>query len=309
MHLSKTSIGGTTGKTAVAAALAGGVILTNTDNVAIFHDANYINSVGNIVNGTEAANFYMGEPFVNALKGIPGNVGGTTVLDPRLQSIAIRYVGATSGSGQTAAVGTTAPGNQYGMKVGATDGSAQTDAVALGIGSRYAYSQVDRARLVKRTSPMFIVTAAQTNLLLAEAVLRGYITGVAATYYINGIKAHMDQMASYDPASAVLAADRDAYVAANPLDADVSIGGTAMKQIGYQYWIASFLHGHEAWANLRRTGFPPLTPNTFVGDIPAGTFINRITYPPAEILVNPNVGAAITSIGGDNLATKVWWAK
>ncbi len=291
-------------QSAVAAAFAGGPILVNADNAIIFHDANYVNGIGNTVNGTEAANYYLGEPFVNALK---------STSDPRLSSIAVRYVGATSGPGQTAAVATTAAANQFGMKVGATDGSAQTDAVAAGLVSRYAYSQVDRTRLVKRTSPMFVVTAGQTNLLLAEAVMKGWVTsGTAPAYFAAGISAHMDQMATYDAGAAVLAADRNTYVAANPLNADFATNGpNANQQVGYQYWIASFLHGPEAWANFRRTGFPTLlTPNPFVGDIPAGTFIARVTYPPSEILVNgKNVTDAITSMGADALSTKVWWNK
>ena len=48
-------------------------------------------------NGTEAANFYMAKPFVDALK---ANV------DPRLSSIAVRYVGANSGPAQVAGVAT-----------------------------------------------------------------------------------------------------------------------------------------------------------------------------------------------------------
>ena len=76
-----------TAQAAVAAAFAGGVILANEDNAAIRHDANYVNGVGDVLNGTEAANFYLAKPFVDALKG--NN-------DPRLQAIAIRFVGATS---------------------------------------------------------------------------------------------------------------------------------------------------------------------------------------------------------------------
>lgn len=285
-----------------AVAFAGGVILTNADNAIIKHDANFINGIGNTVNGTEAANYYLGAPFVNALK---------SSNDPRLSAIAVRYVGATSGAGQVAGVADKAAANQFGMPLGSDDGSAQTSAVAAGLGSRYAYSQVDRNRLVKRTSPMFMITAGQTNLLLAEAAARGWVVGgntAAATYFTAGIKAHMDQMALYDAGSTVLGADRDAYAAANPLN--VSSLNASLTQIGYQYWIASFLHGPEAWANFRRTGFPTLAANPFTGSEVPEAFINRITYPPSEILVNgTNVAAAIAAQGADNLATKVWWNK
>ncbi|HMI65852.1 MAG TPA: SusD/RagB family nutrient-binding outer membrane lipoprotein, partial [Cyclobacteriaceae bacterium] len=128
----------------------------------------------------------------------------------------------------------------------------------------------------------------------------------ASTYFTAGIKAHMDQMATYDVGSTVLAADRDTYATANPLD--ISTTAASLAQIGYQYWIASFLNGPEAWANFRRSGFPALTPNPYPGR--TVVFITRLTYPPSEILVNSaNVQTAISNMGGDGLNIKVWWNK
>ena len=249
------------------------------------------------LNGTEAANFYLAKPFVDALK---------TNVDPRLSSIAIRYVGATSGPAQVAGVATTAPDNQYGLPMGSTDGEADISGATLpGGGKRYAYSQVDRNRMAKRTSPLFIVTAAQNNLLLAEARFRGWInTGTAVEYFTKGINAHMDQMASYDAASAVAAGARDTYVASRvPLFA-----GNELEQINYEYWIASFLNGQEAWANFRRSGYPVLARNPFPGR--TVDWITRLPYPPSELVVNStNVQAAIGEQGPDELDTKVWWDK
>ena len=296
MRLSK--VDATKAQSTVAAAFAGGVILSNADNAVIKHDANYVNPIGNTLNGTEAANFFLAKPFVDALQ---------SKSDPRLSAIAVRYPGATSGTGQTGA-GSTAANNQYGMPMGVDDGAAQTAAVAVGIGSRYAFSQADRNRIIKRTSPLFIVTAAQDNLLLAEAAAHGWITGgsPSSVYFTNGVKAHVDQMASYDAASAISAANRDAYANANPLD--TSSLTASLQQINYEYWIASFLNGPEAWANFRRSGYPALAPNPYPGR--SVTFITRITYPPSEILVNSkNVTDAISAMGGDNLDTKVWWDK
>ena len=114
----------------------------------------------------------------------------------------------------------------------------------------------------------------------------------------------MDQMASYDANAAVSGTNRDNYVAART----AIFTGNELREIGYEYWIASFLHGPETWANFRRTGFPVLPANPFPGK--TVNFITRITYPPSEILVNStNVQQAITSIGGDKLDVKVWWNK
>jgi hypothetical protein len=285
----------------VQAAVTGGVITDNADNAYIRHDANFTQPVGNTLNGSEAANFYLTKPFVDQLK---------STNDPRLQCIAIRYVGASSGAGQTVAVGSTDPAKQIGMPIGKDNGTVVAAATADGLASFYDYSQVDRRRMVKVSSPVFLVTAAQTNLLLAEARHRGFIaTGTAAQYFSNGIRAHMDQMAAYDINSTVNATARDLYITANPLTA-----GNELQQINTQYWIASFLNGPEAFANFRRSGFPTLTPNPYGQpnnpDVPNNTFIRRLTYPTSELSVNTdNVNEAIGRQGADKLSTRVWWDK
>jgi len=285
----------------VQAAVNGGVITLNADNAYIRHDANFTQPIGATLNGSEAANFYLAKPFVDQLK---------NTNDPRLQAIAIRYVGATGSSGQTVAAGSTDPSKQIGMPIGKDNGTIVAAATADGLASFYDYSQVDRRRIVKINSPVFLVTAAQTNLLLAEARFRGWIaTGSTAQYFADGIRAHMDQMAVYDPNSAVPAAARDNYVTANPL-----VAGKELEQINTQYWIASFLNGPEAFANFRRSGFPALTPNPYGQpsnpDVPNGTFIRRLTYPTSELSVNTeHVNAAIERQGADKLSTRIWWDK
>jgi hypothetical protein len=159
--------------------------------------------------------------------------------------------------------------------------------------------------MVKVQAPMFLVTAAQTQLLLAEAIQRGWATGNAGQVFQRGIRLHMEQMALYDARSAIAAPAIDAYLSANPYDAT-----KALEQINVQYWIASFLNGPEAFANFRRSGFPKLSPNPFPGKAIKGNFINRLTYPNSEISVNKaNVDQAISRQGADDLDTKVWWDK
>lgn len=285
----------------VQVAVAGGVILNNADDAYMRHDANYTQPIGNLLNGTEAANFYLTKPFVDQMK---------STNDPRLTAIAVRYVGATSGNGQTDAVASRNPAIQIGMPMGYDNGSIVAQAATDGLASFYDYSQADRKRIAKLTAPTFFVTAAQTNLLLAEASFRGWVSsGSAAQYFSDGIKAHMDQMAMFDAGCTVSAGDRDAYVAANPL-----VAGTELKQINTEYWIASFLNGPEAWANFRRSDFPALTPNPYGQpnnpDVPNGTFMRRLTYPISELSVNSaNVQAAVTAQGADKLSTRLWWDK
>lgn len=281
----------------VLAAFAGGVILSNADNALMRHTSDYINPIGNTLNSTEAANFYLTEPFVDYLK---------NTNDPRLSSIAIRYVGAKSGPEQQPAIGSSNPAVQVGMPLGHDNGTIAAVAASKGLASFYDFSQLDRRRMAKTTSPVFFVTAAQTQLLLAEAIHRGWITeGNEQGYYEAGVRAHMEQMAAYDAASAVPSDSIQSYLAANPFNT-----ATALEQINTQYWIASFLNGPEAWANFRRSGFPALTPNPYPGKAITGDFIRRLTYPNSEISVNStNIKAAIATQGPDNLDTRVWWDK
>lgn len=294
MRLSKADAG--QAQQVVGNAFQGGVIISNEDNAVMRHDNNYLNPIGNTLNATEAANYYLTEPFVDYLK---------NTNDPRLASIAVRYVGAKSGPEQVPAIASFNPADQIGMPMGNDNGSIIAVAASKGLASFYDFSQVDRRRMVKTTAPMFFVTAAQTQLLLAEAKQMGWITTgtTAAEFYNNGVRAHMEQLAAYDPASAVPATSINDYLVANPF-ADA----TALEQINTQYWIASFLNGPEAFANFRRSGFPDLEPNPFPGKDITGDFIRRLTYPNSEISVNTeNVNAAITRMGADDLDTRVWW--
>ncbi|MEP6737543.1 MAG: SusD/RagB family nutrient-binding outer membrane lipoprotein [Chryseolinea sp.] len=312
--------------TVAAAAFNAGVILDNADNAIIRHDANYINNIGNTLNGTEAANFYLAQPFVDALK---------ANSDPRLTALAVRYVGANSGPAQVYSGGTAnsnfASANQYGMPMGSTDASADVAGAALPSGgNRYAFSQADRTRIVSRASPMFLVTAAMNNLLLAEAVERGLagITGTSTDYFSAGITAHMNQMASYGAGSTVPGGDITTYVTARTATFTAAPTGAAIadsrvNEIAYEYWIATFLNGNETWANFRRVGMeqrnyrtpnpavaaPLFFTNPYSGKVV--DWINRITYPPSEGLVNTaNYTDALQSYGGkDELGSKLFWAQ
>lgn len=293
MRLSKVSQ--STAQTVVSSAFQAGVILDNADNAVMRHSDNYTGPVGNTLNSTEAANFYMTEPFVNHLK---------NNNDPRLSSIAVRYVGAKSGPEQVADIASTDPEDQIGMPMGHTNATITALAPTLGLASFYDFTQIDRKRMTSTTAPVFFVTAAQTLLLLAEARERGWINaGAASDYYEDGIRAHMEQLESYHPNSAVDPADIDDYIDAHPYNP-----ANYLEQISNEYWIASFLNGPEAWANFRRTEFPDLAPNPIPGSETPGAFIRRLTYPNSEISVNTdNVNAAIARMNGDKLNVRVWW--
>src|SRR5690606_16447376 len=99
----------------------------------------------------------------------------------------------------------------------------------------------------------YFVTYAQTQLLLAEAIVRGWAVGDAAAVFESGIRANLEQMAEYGPGGVIDGSAIEAYLTAHPLDM-----ANALEQINTQYWVASFLNGNELFANFRRSGYPSL---------------------------------------------------
>ncbi|SDG91470.1 Starch-binding associating with outer membrane [Dyadobacter soli] len=281
----------------VAKAVAGGVMQSNQDNAVIRHTASFTNPVGSSLNGGQSAFYYLDDEFVTYL---------SANNDPRLASIAVRYVGAQSGADQVEAKANRSVAVQIGMPQGYDNTTISADVAAKKLASLWDYSQLDRTRMAALTAPSFLVTYAQTQLLLAEAVLRKWATGDAAAFYSEGIKAHMQQFAMYGASTAIADAAASAYVTAHPLRA-----GKELEDINTQYWVASFLIGPEAFANFRRSGFPVLKPNPYPGsDLKTEPFIRRLTYTDAELNVNhDNVQKAIAVQGPDLLDTRVWWDK
>lgn len=280
----------------VAKAITGGLMQSNSDNAIVRHTALFNNWVSYYLAAREKTNFYLAAPFVDYLK---------TNNDPRLKSIAVRYVGAKGGPEQEPSRASTDPSVQIGMPIGYDDVSISSTFQQNGVVSLWDYSQMNLNTVLNVEAPDYHVTYSQTQLLLAEAVVRGWATGDAATLFANGIRAHMEQMVEYGPDAAINEAQIQAYLAAHTLNASNSF-----DQINTQYWISSFLNGPELFANFRRSGYPDLKPNPYPGSEIPGGFIRRMPYPDSETIVNQsNVNDAISKQGPNDLSTRVWWDK
>jgi hypothetical protein len=274
----------------VQRAVAGGLMQSNDDNAVILHTSEYQNQPGTVANGNESHWDYLTADFVNHLQEHD---------DPRLAAIAVRYPSATSGGEQNEGNAERAPDQQIGMPMGFDNNSIGPAVQADGLPSFFAYSQIDRTRMMHPLAPSFLVTYAQTQLLLAEAVHRGWADGDAAALYESGIRAHMQQISNGYSGTAIAQADIDAYVQSQPLEP-----GRELEQINTQYWIASFLIPDEAWANFRRSGYPALTPNPMRGSLRNEAFMRRFGYPDEERTVNPNASQGVSP---DELDTRIWW--
>lgn len=173
--------------------------------------------------------------------------------------------------------------------------------------------------------PIEIMNAAEMFFLRAEGALQGWsMGGTAQSLYEDGIRASMTQKTGAD-AGAI-----DSYIASTAVpvafepgampvtDIPVAFGSDPemqFEQIMTQKWLAIYPNGWEAWAELRRTGYPKQyarvqseNPDVGVNDI-----IRRMVYVSSEF--DTNGEAVQAAIGGSELSgadknnTKVWWDK
>lgn len=144
-------------------------------------------------------------------------------------------------------------------------------------------------------APAYFMSNAELQLLIAEAILKGYVSGNAQTRYTNGLSASFESYGLEDS----LASYSDKNLSGN-ITSDIA-------KVAKQNWIALFGQGVEAWNEWKRTKQPELTPavSGAVSEIPS-----RYTYPNTEQTINASsYQAAIAAQGADVLTTKIWWLK
>ncbi|MBD3723288.1 MAG: SusD/RagB family nutrient-binding outer membrane lipoprotein [Flavobacteriaceae bacterium] len=146
--------------------------------------------------------------------------------------------------------------------------------------------------------PGVMLSYAQVELYLAEAINEGIITGTLAdarAHYVNGINANFE----FNELSASPAYTGSASV-------DFSTQAEAREKIATQMWLALYGQGIEAWTEWRRTGYPALSPvqNAAISAIP-----RRFYYSTDEQNFNQaSYAAAVATLDqGDTMLSKVWW--
>lgn len=163
-------------------------------------------------------------------------------------------------------------------------------------------------KLYDFSDPMYLLTYGEIELLLAEAVLKGWnVGGTAEEHFANGVAGAINKWVAYDASFQTSQDDIDTYVAG--LDFDAASNEDKLRLIGEQYWAATFLDDcTESYANWRRTGYPVLTPVNFTGNETGGTIPRRLLYPVFEESENPdNFAAAIVAQGPNTFTTRMWW--
>jgi len=304
MRLSKVDEGAA--KSWVSTAINGGLFTNNADNAKIEHpDATTSNNscepFGKIYSHEDPNAYRMSESFVNLLR---------DTNDPRLRLICtvVNDPSKKIGSGDWQ-MGDTIAAKQIGMPNGYDETTGMSSPTFLPNAPNYPgdknnYSVVNRYTYARIDAPTFLVTYAENQFLLAEAVYRGWISGSSEEYYNEGIRAAMKQFDQFGKALAPDDEEIEYYLQQNPFNSSM-----ALEQINNQYYINTFSDEYETFANWRRSGYPVLQTVDYIGNVTNGTIPRRFTYPVSESSVNEKhyIEAVSRLDRGDKMVSRVWW--
>ena len=292
-------------KTEAEKAIADGVMMTNDDNAYIQTTANSLNPFTTITNWGE---FRMSALMESILKGYG---------DPRMAEY---FSPAADGDSD-------GDGIPY---EGLRNGQAKVDKVpALNTGNsdmNVRWLPLGRGGL---NNPIKVMSASEVYFLRAEGALEGWnMGGTAQELYETGISMSMkewtgatdDQIAEYSASGATPVGTGDAFDTQPTTDIPVAFDTAGdkerqLEQIITQKWIGLYPDGWEAFAEVRRTGYPKLMPLVQVEnpDLTANSVFRRMTFVTGEF--SNNAAAVETArglselAGGDKNSTKVWWDK
>jgi len=224
--------------------------------------------------------------------------------DPRLM-----IVSGGVGDPEVASTWITDPAKQIGLPNG-FNSTNLVGAVPPGTLSGFAIVQRNFSMLNLKyldwEDPYYLLSYAEVELMKAEASVKGWIATNASTHFSNGVSAAISSWVNFDPSFARTSGDIQAYVAGRGFNA--ASNADKLRLIGEEYWAATYLNDIESWSNWRRTGFPALTPTQDPNPFEGNFIPRRLRYWESEIGANPeNYQAAVTRMGGDLFATKVWW--
>jgi len=143
-----------------------------------------------------------------------------------------------------------------------------------------------------------IMNSDEVQFILAEAAVKGYVSGDADTYYRKGISLSMKRWGVSD-------ANIATYLAQPAIALPGNDEGKLVK-IADQKWLALFTVATEAYLDIRRTKLPNIFNNGLLTTYP---FPLRFIYPGAELGQNVdayNAGVATLSPAVDNQFSKMW---
>lgn len=153
-----------------------------------------------------------------------------------------------------------------------------------------------------------LMNYAELQFILAEAAVKGWISGSAESYYKAGIAASINYWVPTF-SGAANSAELNTYITNADLTWDETGSTEAkMEQLHLQKYYALFLVDMQQWFEYRRTGHPVLPKGP--GLMNGGVMPARMTYPVYVQSANPtNYKKAVATQGPDLISTNVWWQK
>ncbi len=144
----------------------------------------------------------------------------------------------------------------------------------------------------------YVMLAAESYLLQAEAIEKGYLSGNAATAFRQGITSSFTTFGlSSDDAST--------YIASSENVNQIGWTGSSSKieAIMTQKWIAlNSINAVESWIEYTRTGYPDV-PLSTIAQKPSRP--NRLLYPKSEY--SSNAANVPEQAADDAFSTAIWW--
>ena len=277
------------------AAVAGGVMADVTDDGYLKVAADRPNGLGRIASWNE---FRMSATMESVMNGYQ---------DPRLPAY-------------------WAPAVSDGKYRGVRNGMLASEMVLPANGYLNNSNVADRFTTAQMTTePMTVLRSGEAYLLRAEGAVNGWnMGGTASDFYAKGIEMSMRTngitnatvINTYINSMNTPSAPGGYFNTPALTDIPVKFSSDPVKQreqIGTQKWLALFPDGHEAWAEVRRSGYPKRYRhiNSDNPDVPTTNFVRRIPFLQYDKDRNaPAVKAAEALLGGpDKTSTPLWWDK
>jgi len=193
-----------------------------------------------------------------------------------------------------------------GMNGDFKNGNGHYDTAAGGLNGNFKVSMF--SRLFQQNAHAFlkaqVMNKEEVQFNLAEAAVKGYISGNADTYYRTGITYSMQRWGLSTAAIST-------YLAQASIALPADNAGKLVK-IAEQKWISLFTVASEAYLEVRRSQsvFASMTPNFFTnGNLTTYKFPQRYRYPTAELGQNVgayNKGVATLVPAVDDEFSKMW---
>lgn len=167
----------------------------------------------------------------------------------------------------------------------------------------YFYSNTSTSSLMTEPLTGMMMNYAELKFILAEASVKGWISGSAETYYNDGALNSITQWIPTWPVNikTFLSAADIEWIESDTPD-------QKMEKIHLQKYYALFLTDMQQWFEYRRTGHPVLPQGSGLKN--NGVMPARMTYPVYVQSTNPtNYKIAVAAQGPDEISTQVWWQK